>query len=84
MAVDAARSPVFGYLFRDLVIVDRRLQFGWRNSPGYWCLFASALEHSHKHTSLASAVTTSQGRVAIAHVVVEPPVDSSRPVPLQP
>lgn len=84
VAVDAARSPVFGYLFRDLIIVDRRLQFGWRNSPGYWCLFASALEHSHRNTSFLSAVGTDQGRAATAHVVVEQPVDSARPVALHP
>lgn len=32
VAVHWAGAPVFGYAFRDWVIVDRRLQFGWRNS----------------------------------------------------
>lgn len=84
VAVDAARSPVVGYQLRDLVIVDRRLQFGWRNSPGYWCLFASALEHSHKNTSFSSAVGTTQGWAATAHVVVEPPVGPAQPAPVHP
>ena len=30
--VEITRAPVFGYVFGGLVLVDRRLQFGWRNS----------------------------------------------------
>ena len=36
--VEITRAPVFGYVFGGLVVVDRRLQFRWRNSPGFWCL----------------------------------------------
>ena len=36
--VEITRAPVFGHVFGGLVVVDRRLQFGWRNSPGFWCL----------------------------------------------
>lgn len=35
--VEITRALVFSYVFGDLV-VDRRLQFGWRNNPGFWCL----------------------------------------------
>ena len=62
--------------------VDRRLQFGWRNSPGFWCLFASALEHAHVNTTFRNAVVTAQGRAAIAHVVVRPAAVAERPSPL--
>ena len=37
----------FGYVFGDSVVVDRRLVFGWRNSPGFYCLLAGATEHAH-------------------------------------
>ena len=50
ISVEWFHCPVFGYAFHDLVIVDRRLQFGWRNSPGFWCMFSAALEHSHVNT----------------------------------
>ena len=30
---DPAGAPAFGYVFCDRVVVDLRLQFGWRNSP---------------------------------------------------
>ena len=47
---------MFGYVFRELVVDDRRLQFGWRSSPGVFCLFSAALEHAHRHTSYDDAV----------------------------
>ena len=63
--VEITRAPVVGYVFGGLVVIDRRLQIGWRNSPGYWCLFASALEHA--------ALCSDSGRGATQHVVVRPP-----------
>lgn len=74
VAVCWAGAPVFGYVFRDWVVVDRRLQFGWRNSPGFFCLFSSALQHSHSETSPRDAVVTKQGRDATQHVEVRSPM----------
>ena len=59
---------MFGYAFRELVLADRRLQFGWRSSPGLFCLFSAALEHAHRHTSYDDAVVMAQGRTATEHV----------------
>ena len=59
--------------------MDRRLQFGWRNSPGFWCLLASAREHAKVNTSFRDAVVTPQGRAATIHVVVRPPCEAERP-----
>ena len=50
VAVEITRTLVFGYVSGGLVVVDRRLPFGWRNSPGFWYLFGSALEHVHNKT----------------------------------
>ena len=47
---------MFGYAFRELAVADRKLQFGWRSSPGVFCLFSAALEHAHRHTSYDDAV----------------------------
>ncbi|KAG5187211.1 hypothetical protein JKP88DRAFT_178954 [Tribonema minus] len=33
LALDV-RGPLLGYRYNDLVVVDLRLQFGWRSSPG--------------------------------------------------
>lgn len=71
ISVEMAR--VFGHVFGGLIEVDRRLQFGWRNSPGLRYLFASALEHSHIHTLHRGAVTTGQSKEAILHVRFESP-----------
>lgn len=60
-------------VFRDLVVIGRRLQFGWHNSPGVRCLFASALEYSRVHTSCDDAVITESGRDATADVKVTRP-----------
>ena len=42
VSVQWAGAPIFGYSFRDWVVADRRLQFGWLNSPGFFCLFRSS------------------------------------------
>ena len=74
--VEITREPVFGYVFIGLMVVDRRLHFGWRNSPGFWSLFALAFEHAHNNTSYRGAVCTDSGREATRHVVVRPPCES--------
>ena len=51
-----AGVSVFGYVFCEFVVTDRRLQFGWRTSPGFFCLFSAALEHAHRHTSYDDVV----------------------------
>ena len=84
ICVEWSHCPVFGYAFRDLVIVDRRLQFGWRNSPGFWCLFSAALKHSHVNTSFQNAVFTPFGRAATSHVQVSSPAEGESPVSLPP
>ena len=82
--VQWAGAPVFGYAFRDFVVADRRLQFGWRSSPGFFCLFSAALEHAHRHTSYGDAVVMAQGRAATGHVSVIPPRTTDRPALLPP
>ena len=49
--VDPAGAPVFGYVAGGHVVVDLRLQFGWRTSPGFWGSVASALENSQTHST---------------------------------
>ena len=58
---------MFGYAFYELVVADRRSQFGWRSSPGFFCFFSAALEHAHRHTSYDDAVVMAQGRAASPH-----------------
>ena len=71
--VDPVGAPAFGYVTGGHVVVDLRLQFGWRNSPGFWGLMASALEHSHTHSTFLDAVVSPQGVAAVAHVKMSPP-----------
>ena len=75
---------MFGYSFHERVVADRRLQFGWRSSPGFFCLFSAALEHSHRHTSYYDAVVMEQGRTATQHDAVTPPRADDRPAALPP
>ena len=77
--VDPSGAPVFGYAVGGLVVVYLRLQFGWRNSPGFWGLVASALEHSHTYSTFQHAVVSPQGAAAVAHVEIAP----SRGVPVK-
>ena len=39
VSVQWAGAPISGYSFGDWVVADRRLQFGWRNSPGFFVCF---------------------------------------------
>ena len=75
---------MFGYVSRELVVADRRLQFGWRSSPGVFCLFSAALEHAHRYTSYDEAVVMEQGRTATEHVSVTPPRATNRPASFPP
>lgn len=69
--VDPQHAANFGFVLDGFVVVDLRLQFGWRNSPGFWGLAASALEHSHNQTTFRDASVCDQGRAAVAHVSVD-------------
>ena len=40
------KAPTFAYMVNDMIVVDFRLPFGWRNSPGWWALHASAVRHA--------------------------------------
>ena len=82
VSVRWAGAPVFGYEFSEWIVVDRRLQFVWRSSPGGFCLFPAALEHAHRHTSYNDAVVKEPGRTATQQVAVNPPKPTDRPPPL--
>ena len=70
---DPADAPAFGYVFGDRIVVDLRLQFGWCNSPGFWWLMASALEHAHTHSTFQGADVSQKEAAAVAHVAISPP-----------
>ena len=53
--VDPVGAPVFGDAVGEYVVVDLRLQFGWRSSLGFWSLIGFALEHSHTHSPFQDA-----------------------------
>ena len=66
--VDPVEAPVFLYAMGSYVVVNLRLQFGWRNSPGFWGLMASALEHVHTHSTFQDLAVSPQGAAAVEHV----------------
>ena len=64
---------MFAYPMGGYVVVDLRLQFGWRKSPGFWGLMVSALEHAHTHSTFQDAAVSPQGAAAVEHVRLAPP-----------
>ena len=84
VAVEWDGCTKFRCAFGDFVVVDRRLVFGWRNSPGFCCLLAGANEHAHGSTSFDGAVVTPQGLAATRHVRVDIPAAGEAPVQLPP
>lgn len=75
---DQRRSLLFTI---DLVGVDRRPQFGWRNPPVLVRVFR-ALDHAHVDIVFHDAVVCALGRGASEHVRVASPVVDERPTPL--
>ena len=84
VAVEWDGCTKFGYVLGDFVVVDRRLVFGWRNSPGFYCLLAGAIEHAQGSTSFDDAVVTPQGLAATRYVRVNIPAAGETPVQLSP
>ena len=70
---DPAGAPAFGYVFVDRVVVDLRLKFGWCNSPGFWGLMASALEHARTQSTFQGADGSQKEAAVVAHVGISPP-----------
>ena len=71
--VDPVGMPVFGYAVGVYVVVDLRLHFGWRNSPGFSELMASALDHSHNNARFQDAAVSPQGAAAVENFRFAPP-----------
>ena len=65
--VDPVGTPVFGYATGGYVVVDLRLQFGWRRNPGFSGLVASALEHAHTYSTFQDAAVSPQGAAAVEY-----------------
>ena len=74
-------TTVFAYTFEDWVVIDRRLTFGWANSPGFFCMFSNALRHSHTHTAWPTTNPTPCGKESTKHVAVPPARPSGAPPP---
>ena len=80
-----AGNQVFAYSFEDWIVVDRRLMFGWKNSPGFFCLFSDALRHSHTRTAWPHTSVSPCGAESTKHVRVpsaDPNADQSKQTPL--
>ena len=71
--VDSVGAPGFGYAMVEYVVVHLPLQFGWRDSPGFWGLMASALERAHTHSTFQDAAVSPQGAASVEHVRLAPP-----------
>ena len=69
--VDPAGAAAFGYVLGDHLFVDLRLQFGWRGSPGWWWVIASAIQQAQRQTNRASATILEAGVSATAHLRVK-------------
>lgn len=84
VCIDAARAPVFAYVFEDVVVVDRCLQFGWTSSPSVWGVCAAAVEHAHNRTTFRNAEISPEAREITSHVEIVPPRDGEARAALPP
>ena len=84
VSVNVNQSPTFSYVFGDVVVIDRCLQFGWTSSPSLWGVCAAAVEHAHNHTTFQNAVITPEGRAATSHVQIVPPREGESRAKLPP
>ena len=68
VGADATGAETFSCVLRGYLFFDLRLQFGWRGSPGWWGLIASAIQQAQRQTKKASATVQAAGKDATAHV----------------
>jgi hypothetical protein len=67
------RGVVLCYVFDGVLVIDLRLQFGWRSSPGWWQVFGEALAWSVGQDAPGCGPAPSAEAVAAAaHVRVVP------------
>ena len=45
---DPAGAADFGYVLGEYLLMDMRLQLGWRGSPGWWGVIASAVQQAQR------------------------------------
>lgn len=55
------------------MVVDFRLAFRWRNSPGWWSLTAAAIGHAHRNTRHNAVVLPGTHKL-MNHVMVDVPL----------
>ena len=70
VVVDLAGAAAFGYVLGDHLFVDLRLQVGWKGSPGWWGVIASAIQQAQRQMIRASAAILEAGVAVKAHVRV--------------
>lgn len=54
--VDPGGAQVFAYVWDELLIVELRLQFGWRGSLGWSGLVAEGIEHAQCIAAMETVV----------------------------
>ena len=64
---------MFGYKVGHHVVVNFRVPFDWRSSPGFRGLLSAALEDAHIHTTFQHSEVTARGAAAFDHVPIVPP-----------
>ena len=68
--VDPDGDRVFGYVLRDFLFIDLRLQVGWRGSSGWWWVILAAMQHAQRSTTRDSALFSPAWDHAVEHVTV--------------
>ena len=72
IGVDPAGAAAFGYAIADYIVVDMRLQVGWRGSPGWWGLVASAMQDAQRKSTRVTGVILEEGIRATSQVTIAP------------
>ena len=64
------REGVFSYVVREYIVIDFRLVFGWRSSPGWCGSMDAAILHSHRSADVNTAVILPKVPLIARDVVV--------------
>ena len=68
VGVDSAGAAVFAYyVVASYIVVDMRLQFRRRGSPGWWGIVASAMQDVQRKTAHKTVVISDAGARATSH-----------------
>lgn len=84
MRFDPAHAPMFSYRLAGLVVVDLRGAFGWRLTPGFFDLFAQAIQYQVRAARPGAPTSAAARAIAATRIRIDRPPPGTKITTLPP